>query len=209
MSILIVDDSEDVRKTLEVLLKRNGYCKVMSAVSAQDAFDILDMEDSGIDLILLDIVMPEMNGIVFCQTIKEMNRFRDIPVIMVTGNTATEKLELAFEAGAVDYVTKPFNNIELIARVRSAIRLKKEMDERKAKQEELALRNQQLENAQKEIKVLRDLIPTCAYCKKVWDDDGYWKSVEAYVTRHYEARFSHGICEACAKEHFPNLQKKM
>jgi len=75
-----------------------------------------------------------------------------------------------------------------------------------AARERLELEKQRLEEAMGEIKVLKGILPTCAYCKDIRDDDGYWKRLEAYISEHSDASFSHGICDACLEKHFPEVQ---
>ena len=140
MRILVVDDVEDNRLLLEALLQEAGYDDVRLADSAAEAFSTLtDFVGSRpeIDLILLDIRMPGIDGIEACRTIKASPELRDIPIIMVTAQCDTAVLDDAFAAGAFDYVTKPFEALELLARVRCALDLKREMDERKAREREL------------------------------------------------------------------------
>jgi signal transduction histidine kinase len=137
MTILLVDDQPGIRLMLKTLLNDAGYADVTAVESAQQAFDLLGICGPSsvamqIDLILMDITMPEIDGVAACRTIKESSRVRDIPVIMVTGWADSNKLNTAFAAGAVDYITKPPNAIEMLARVRSALESKREMDRRKS-----------------------------------------------------------------------------
>jgi sigma-B regulation protein RsbU (phosphoserine phosphatase) len=211
MSILLVDDSAENLLLLQSILQTGGYKDLLTAESAEQAFKHLGMDDSGgdggsVDLILLDIQMPEINGIETCRRIKEVERLRDVPIIMVTAVAQREKLQLAFAAGAMDYINKPVNKIELRTRVGSALRLKQEMDSRKAREQELKKRTQELEQALREVKVLRGFIPICASCKKIRNDRGYWQLVEAYIREHSEAEFSHGICPDCIKKFFPGVE---
>lgn len=137
MSILIVDDSPDSRSLLKTLLEKDASSgEVLTAASAFDAFQYLGVDcpasiATPVDLILMDISMPDMDGIEACRWIKSMNGARDIPIIMVTAHSEVWSLEEAFQAGAMDYITKPVNKIDLRARVRSAWALKREMDRRK------------------------------------------------------------------------------
>ena len=158
MKILLVDDSEDIRFLIQMTLRAGGYEDVITATSAMEAYSILGMEGGqpphvagGIDLILMDIIMPEINGIEACKRIKERKEYRETPIIMVTAKKDTKDLEAAFDAGANDYIIKPINRIELMARIRSAMRLKEETDRRKAHERELEEKNRELEKALKEI----------------------------------------------------------
>ncbi len=150
MSILIVDDSAGQRLLLSSILRAAGYKDLVVAESARDTFERLGLEapvtnPSDVDLILMDISMPEMDGIEACYQIKANPRLQDVPIIMVTASTETEDLQLAFAAGAMDYITKPPNKVELLARVRSALELKHEMDRRKEVTLQLQESNQRLE----------------------------------------------------------------
>jgi class 3 adenylate cyclase/CheY-like chemotaxis protein len=142
MSILIVDDSASQRLVLTAHLRAVGYTDLLPVASAQEAFDRLGLAvpespPPGIDLVLMDVSMPEIDGITACHRIKAADHLRDIPIIMVTASTEDADLEAAFAAGAMDYLTKPVNRVQLLPRVRSALRLKQEMDRRKAREQEL------------------------------------------------------------------------
>jgi PleD family two-component response regulator len=142
MNILIVDDSEDHCELTEAVLHSAGYKSVQHSLSANDAFKLLGIgrntgDPAAIDIILLDVVMPEMDGIEACAYIRNDQRYEDVPIIMVTSLDDMESLSNAFIAGANDYVTKPVNRIELLARVRAALKLKGELEQRRAREREL------------------------------------------------------------------------
>jgi len=142
MRILVVDDSEDSRDLTEGALLSAGYTDIATAASGWEAFKILDIghpseAEPAVDLMLLDIVMPEMDGIEVCARIRNDQRYADLPILMVTSLDDMGSLANAFVAGANDYITKPVNRIELVARVRAALRLKQELDRRQEREREL------------------------------------------------------------------------
>lgn len=164
MYILIVDDSLGQTVILQNLLKKVGYEDFLIATSAKGAFEILGANDPKktpeVGLILMDVTMPGMTGIEACRIIKSTEHLRDIPIIMVTAKTDVNSLKLAFSAGALDYILKPVRAPELLARVHSAIRLKQEMDTRKARERELTEANRQLKIATDESdKLLNNILP--------------------------------------------------
>ncbi len=159
MRILIIDDAADNRLLIEKLLKSEGYTDLISLRSAKEAFRYLKIESSffqvpnvEVDLILMDIMMPEVDGIKACRKIKSIEPLKNIPIIMVTALSEMKHLQDSFAAGAIDFIQKPFSKIELLARVRSALKLKQEMDFRKAHEQELLAVKQELEKANAELK---------------------------------------------------------
>ena len=211
MGILIVDDSPDQQALLRAILGKAGHTDLLTADSAKTAFLMLNMDGeeppTHIDLILMDVLMPELDGVEACRQIKRRSHLCDIPVIMVTANNDLSNLQAAFAAGANDYITKPVNSVELLARASSALALKKEMDCRKAREGELRRSNEELQSALRDVKVLRGLIPICASCKKIRNDEGFWQQLEEYIGEHSDAEFSHGICQPCVKKLYPGVYK--
>jgi sigma-B regulation protein RsbU (phosphoserine phosphatase) len=143
MRILVIDDSEDGRDVAEAMLLSAGYPDVNTVASAAEAYRFLAIGEpaaqanSTVDLVLLDIMMPDIDGIDACARIRNDPRHQDVPIVMVTAIGDMNSLATAFVAGATDYITKPINRVELVARVRSALKLKSELDRRQAREREL------------------------------------------------------------------------
>ena len=212
MVILIVDDSRDEQDLLSTRLRAAGYGSLMVADSAEAAFGILGQGNVGqgtgaVDLILMDVMLPGLDGLEACRRIVASEWLQDIPIIVITAKTDEKDLLAAFAAGAMDYIRKPVNSTELVARVSSALALKEERTVRKAREQELLMRTQELERALREVKVLRGLIPICAKYKRVRTDTGDWQQLEVYVQNHSEAEFSHGVCQVCMKAVYPDVFK--
>lgn len=152
MSIIIVADSSDDLSLLDTILKEAGYKDVFLANSASEVFSLLMMDNPSalgvnVDVIIMDILMPEHNGIEVCHKLKEQRHTCDIPIIMITAINDEKELQLAFAAGAVDYIPKPLKTVELLARLSNVLTLKYEMDSRKAREKELLEITRQLESA--------------------------------------------------------------
>jgi len=195
--VLIVDDNMNNLQVLGNILKIRNY----GIAVATDGKQALQMARSTIpDLILLDIMMPGMDGFEVCQELKADESTVHIPIIFLTAKAEIDDIVKGLRYGAADYVTKPFNSIELLARVKTHLELKLSLDAQK----ELVKR---LSKALADVKQLSGLLPICSHCKKVRDDKGYWNQVENYISAHSEAKFSHGICPDCVLAHYPFMQK--
>ncbi|WP_342567079.1 fused response regulator/phosphatase [Psychrobacillus sp. FSL K6-4046] len=133
MTILLVDDNTVNLFVIEKMLDSAGYKDTVSLKSAQELFDYLQINEqnptcNSVDLILLDIMMPEIDGLEACRQIKQQERYKDIQIIFVTALEDKKKLAEALDVGGSDYITKPINKVELLARIRVALRLKAELD---------------------------------------------------------------------------------
>ncbi|MCP4406124.1 MAG: response regulator [bacterium] len=194
-NIQLVDDNPENLSVLASILTNHG-CEVRTAINGTLA--VKSIRKNPPDLILLDIVMPGMSGYEVCEQLKADEHTRDIPVIFLSAlDDVLDKVK-AFSAGGVDYITKPFQAEEVLARVHTHVTLRmlqQTLEEQNARLEE---KNVQLEDALANVKTLSGLLPICSKCKKIRDDKGYWNQIDAYIESHSEARFSHGICQECA-----------
>jgi diguanylate cyclase (GGDEF)-like protein len=140
MNILVVDDDRDIRLLLEKYLKELEVDKIHFTETAAETFELLNLEGAQgteIDLIILDIILEDEDGTEICQKIKKKKNYQELPVIMITAQKASKFLKRAFEAGASDFIKKPINKIEFMARVNSAIKLRKETKKRIEREKEL------------------------------------------------------------------------
>ena len=158
MAIVIVDDTIVSLEVIKAFLIKAGYLDVITVKSARELYQLVDgYSDRGIveiDLILMDIIMPDVDGIEACRNVKKREWLADVPVIMVTATTEKDNLQLAFSAGAMDFIKKPLDRVELLARVRSALRLKHETARRKARETELLEVTRQLQAANERLQNL-------------------------------------------------------
>ncbi|MCG8635871.1 MAG: response regulator [Desulfobacterales bacterium] len=192
--ILIVDDEKFNIKVLTEFLQ-NDY-SIMVAKTGEQALKAVKSQTPP-DLVLLDILMPEMDGYEICKRIKTDPRSKNIPVIFVTAVSEAMDAAKGFDLGAVDYITKPFNPVTVKARVATHIQLHTAMRDLKA--------------ALAQVEQLSGLLPICAKCKKIRDDKGYWNEVDFYLEKNSQAKFSHGMCPDCSDELYGNRDwyKKM
>ncbi len=186
--ILIAEDEATNRLLLERTLQQWGH-EVMVTEDGQQACDILK-EDDPPKLAILDWMMPEMDGVEVCRWARRIPGLRQLYVIMLTTLDSEDDIVKGLEAGAGDYVTKPFRRRELQARIEVGSRIIE-------LQSELAHRIEELEASLAREKTLQGLLPICSYCKKVRNDDNYWQQVEGYIEAHADVSFSHGICPDC------------
>ena len=196
-TILIIDDHPATRKLLGDIL--GDLYHVLLVSNGREALDAV-RDNHMIDLILLDIIMPGMNGYEVCQRLKEDERTSDIPVVFLTVMEEDHDEVRGFAVGVADYIVKPISRLRLLARVKNQLALRQ-------KQRELELKNCELQAAIDQIKTLQGVLPICSFCKQIRNDQGAWQRLEEYIQHHSEAEFSHGICPKCAEEHYPDYCK--
>lgn len=196
MRVLIADDEPTSRALLTGLLEDSGY-EVVVATDGSEAWAVLRRPDAP-KMLILDWVMPGMNGIEILESLRATQEGVPAYVIMVTEKQDRESTVVALNAGANDFISKPFDANELCARVAVGRRM---LD----LQCLLAEKLKELQHALDEIKTCRGILPMCARCKKIRNDRGYWEQVETYISSHSQAEFSHGICPQCANDLYPEF----
>ena len=191
MRILIADDDPVSRRLLEAALVKAGY-EVAVVCDGLEASRALQGDDPP-PLAILDWMMPGMDGVEVCRTVRKKPTSAPPYLILLTARGRSEDIVTGLGGGADDYLTKPFDGEELRARVEVGARVV-------TLQQGLAERVRALEDALARVKQLQGLLPICAWCKKVRNDQNYWQTVEGYIAEHTDARFSHGICPDCREE---------
>ena len=188
MKVLIAEDDPVSRRLLQAALIKWGY-EVTVTSNGKEAWQALQATDAP-SLLILDWLMPEMDGVEICREVRQLPALKSAYIILLTSRGSKEDIVKGLEAGADDYVTKPFDHGELRARVQVGSRVVQ-------LQSALAERVNELEEAIASVKTLQGLLPICCYCKKIRDDGNYWHRVESYISGHANVRFSHGICPDC------------
>jgi PleD family two-component response regulator len=198
--ILVVDDTPDHLRFLKLMLEKRGY---LVRATSNGPFALESVAARLPDLILLDVIMPEMDGYEVCHHLKSDDRSRNVPVIFISALDQSIDKVKGFRAGGVDYITKPIESEEeAIGRVKTHLALR-------LLQQEMEKKNSELQKALDEIKTLRGILPICASCKKIRNDEGSWQQMESYIEEHSDAEFSHGICKECAIKLYPQYAEEI
>ena len=188
MRALVADDDRVGAAVLAATLERWGLDVVM-AKDGHEAWRIVEA-DSGIAMLIADWVMPGIDGPELCRRIRSQDSLRHMYIIMLTGRADRTDVVAGLDAGADDYVVKPFDQDELRARVQVGRRVL-------SLQHSLSERVEELQTALSRVKTLTGLLPICSYCKRIRSDQDYWEQLDHYIAHHSDAQFSHGICPSC------------
>src|SRR5205085_12333005 len=188
MHVLIAEDDRVTGEILARTLQRWSYSTTLVSDGVQ-AWDRLRATTDP-TLAILDWMMPGMDGPDVCRRVRQELPLANMYLLLVTARESRGDVVAGLDAGADDYIIKPFDPEELRARVAVGTRVP-------APPQKLAERVEELQTALSNVKQLRGLLPICSYCKRIRGDDQYWQQVEGYVAEHSEAQFSHGICPPC------------
>jgi DNA-binding response OmpR family regulator len=188
LHVLVADDEPVSRTVVSAMLRKAGYTVLLSP-DGENAWQQLSGEDPPA-IALLDWMMPGLDGPEVVKRLRASKARRPTYVILLTSRDSSADVVAGLKAGADDYVTKPANEDELIARVNVGARVVQ-------LQGALADRVRSLEEALANVKALQTLLPMCAYCKSVRNDQNYWEKVETYFHEHSGVSFSHSYCPSC------------
>jgi DNA-binding response OmpR family regulator len=190
VKILIAEDEPLSRRLLQHVLTEHGHEVIVTSDGVQ-AWDVLQADDAP-HLAVVDWMMPGLTGLQLCNLVHEAPDADLKYLILLTAKGEKADIVRGLAAGANDYVTKPFDKDELRARVDVGVRMIQ-------LQIRLADRIRELQEALAHVNQLKGIIPICAQCKKIRDDQNYWQRVEKYIAKNVDAKFTHGLCPDCAE----------
>jgi len=188
MQVLIAEDDRVTGEILARTLQRWGHQTIVVGDGLQAWNHLRETTDP--TLAILDWMMPEMDGPDVCRRVRQELPLANMYLLLVTAREGRGDMVAGLDAGADDYIVKPFDPEELRARVAVGVRVL-------GLQQKLGERVAELQAALSNVKKLHGLLPICSYCKRIRGDDQYWQQVEGYIAEHSEVQFSHGICPAC------------
>jgi phosphoserine phosphatase RsbU/P len=184
MKILIAEDDTIAEKVLRLTLQGFGH-EVITTRNGTDAWELFDADP--VRVIISDWMMPGMDGLELCNRVRGRAQTPYTYFIVLTAShTGPDDYNLAIDSGVDDFMTKPLDREMIRTRLHVAERILRYTTE---------------------IRMLRDIIPICAYCNKVRNDGDYWERVETYIRDRTGSRFSHGICPECFEGEMENLAK--
>ncbi len=198
MKILIAEDDITSRVLLKHMLAKWGY-EVVVTKDGNEAWEALQAEDAP-KLAILDRMMPGLDGAEVCRKVRQLDVPNSAYLILLTIRNSMKDIVDGLEAGADDYINKPYEMDELRVRVKVGERVA-------ALQSALVEEVHSLQEALAHVKTLQGILPICMHCHKIRNDRQSWERLEKYITEHSDAQFSHGLCPECLKKHYPDFKK--
>lgn len=195
MKILIAEDDLTSRSMLEAMLAKCGY-DVVTASDGDQTWEALQ-HPCAPKLVVLDLIMPGMDGLDVLRNLRAVETATPAYVIILTQRVGKKNIVTGLDAGANDYIEKPFDADELRARIRVGEKVVE-------LQSALAQRVKALEEALAHVKRLQGLLPICMHCHRIRSDEEIWEQIEDYVEQHTDVKFSHGLCPECRLAHYPD-----
>ena len=194
IKILVIEDDPGDADLVHTMLRGIKGVRFDVQLATRLSAAIQRLKHEPFDLVLSDLDLPDSRG---TDTFLKIHaEFSDVPIVLLTGLSDENLAVAAVRNGAQDYLVKGQIDSNLLVRsIRYSIERQKLLT--------------RLDKSLREIKTLKGLIPICAWCRKIRDDEGYWKNVEAYIEEHTHAAFSHGICPECMKKDHPELYAKV
>ncbi len=199
MKVLIAEDDVTSRMILEHMLAGWGY-EVVVTKDGDEAWRELQAEDAP-KLAILDWMMPKMDGVQVCREVRKLDKSSPVYIIFLTTRGSKKDIVAGLEAGANDYIGKPYDTDELRVRVKVGEKVA-------ALQSALAEQVNSLKEALGHVQTLQGILPICMHCHKIRNDQESWERLEKYISEHSDAQFSHSLCPECLKKYYPDITRK-
>ena len=202
IAVLYVEDEPITRSAVARMLKRRVEI-LYEAENGKEGLELFKQHRPNI--VISDIRMPVLDGIEMSKEIKLLDK--NSKIILTTAHSDASILLDSIEVGVDKYLLKPLDMEVLYSALdqcAETVTLERKIQQQYREKDELIAR---LQEALDNVKKLSGLIPICSNCKKIRNDEGYWKQIEGYISEHSEARFSHGICPDCAKKIYSEFLK--
>ncbi|MBW2737700.1 MAG: response regulator [Deltaproteobacteria bacterium] len=196
MKILIAEDDITSRVLLKHMLTKWGY-EVVVTKDGNEAWEALRAENAP-RLAILDWMMPGLDGVEVCRKVRQLDVSNPTYIILLTSLNRKKDIVAGLEAGADDYIGKPYEADELHVRVKVGKRVA-------ALQSALVEQVHSLREALAHVKTLQGILPICMHCHKIRNDQQSWEKLEKYIAKHSDAQFSHGLCPECLEKYYPDL----
>lgn len=202
VKVLVVEDDPFFLRVLQKRLSVDGYQVLTAGDGREGMKSIVTFEP---DLVISDWMMPEVDGLELCQSVKTGLGDSAPYFILLTAKGEISDRLLGLETGADDYLIKPCDQGELMARVRAGLRIVLLSQQLRRTVQELRQANAELESARAKSGVLSEQLPVCSVCHQVRDDGGDWQALDTYLQERHLASFTHGICPECRTSRYPRV----
>lgn len=193
MRVLIAEDDRASRLVLETVLSKWDY-EIVSTANGEEAWAAL-CQGGAPSIAILDWMMPGIDGVEVCRRFRTTYPHTPAYFILLTVLDRKENIVAGLEAGANDYITKPFHKEELRARLRVGERVLE-------LQQTLARRVDELQHALQHVRTLQGILPICVHCHRIRSDQESWERIEKYISDHTDALFSHSYCPDCVEKYY-------
>ena len=201
IKVLIVEDDPFFQRVLQKRVAGEGYQVAIAGDGREGMKSIVTFEP---DLVISDWMMPEVDGLELCQSVKTgLGEAAPYFILLTAKGEISDRL-LGLQTGADDFLTKPCDPGELMARVRSGLRIVLLNQELRTAVGQLQMTNAELVSARDAVKRMAELLPICSVCHKVRDGENAWHFLDEYLKARGRMEFSHGLCPECKAAHYPN-----
>ena len=208
--VLVVDDVREDRDVCRRFLRKSPVNRFFLEEAETVSDGVSACLSHPPDCVLLDYRLPDGDGFDFLEKITDATGVVALPVVMMTGVGNEEIAVRALKQGAMDYIVKGRIRDESFCHTLQTAMEKASLlatiRRQETEKDEIII---QLQNALEEVKTLKGIVPICAVCKNIRNDEGFWQKVETFIQEHSEAEFSHGICPDCIRKYYPEYSDKI